>query len=590
MSSFTCCIPGCSNRHIEWTTPLPRDELLQSRWHDAIRVGTGGLSPMEARICNAHFVDRGGPPAEDGTGAGYQEPTLFYRNNVPLQVIWCRLCLCHDTLGSMFNANGRSSIANQSLSWMANKHFGVWLDPPMPSEVHYFCAKCKERLEATHTFGLEIQQAAQKYRLLREKMSSQNLSLTPSNRSTPYPVEAYPAIDNGSLDDLPQKPYFVEIPADALAPKKQNPGKTFAVVEFVSKTAALKILAVPTSWLNDDRLRWPKLMDGEAIYSLRKEGAVLHDGIDTDSYPVIVLQQFGDYHSAEAAVQVILRRRNPEPSTSTAIPKDILTHSTFRTEIHHLKADLNSIIQTAVAAAAERSFHTNQNSFPMAYDHQNQPPFHSRQAARLASEIILPVQAEAEKHKKISTEPELDDFNTRLADPTVQQKYLDYFSKIVHPKSCSGNGDNALYTVVDYLFTRDFWNNFTWTGINRGQKSSRGFREFANVIHLLLNIVLLGDSAYDSQRLEQFCRTKLFRYSKSRAAGKQLRKSTCRPGRKRPPLDDSRSSDGGGDAEPSMSGSEMANQDVVCKVESFSEEMWQQSSNVAQNQYSDEMM
>lgn len=60
----------------------------------------------------------------------------------------------------------------------------------------------------------------------------------------------------------------------------------------------------------------------------------------------------------------------------------------------------------------------------MAYDHQNQPPFHSRQAARLASEIILPVQAEAEKHKKISTEPELDDFNTRLADPTVQQKYV----------------------------------------------------------------------------------------------------------------------------------------------------------------------
>lgn len=522
----------------------------------------------------------------------YQEPTLFYRNNVPLQVLCCRLCLCHGTLDRMFNANDRSSIAERSLSWLANKHFGVWLEPSNASEVQYFCEKCKERLEATHAFWMDIQRAAEKYRLLQEKMSTQKLPLIPSNQMTPNPAQIYPVVDQKPLADLPREPFVDDLPIEPPPPKKQNLGKLFAVVEFVSKTSALKVLAVPMTWLKDDLLLWPKLMNGEAIYALRKEGTALDEGIETDSFPVIVLQQFEDYHSAEAAVQVILRRRNPEPSASTTLPKDILTHTAFRNEIHHLKADLNSLVQTAVEAAAERSFRSNLNRFSMTtFDHQSQA-FHGHNpvAAQPAQEIISPVQAEVEKHKKISIEPELDDFNTRLADPVICQKYLDYFAKFIHPTNCSSNGDNALYTIVDYLFTRDFWNNFTWTGINRGQKSSRGFREFANVTHLLLNIVLLGDTTYDSQRLEQFCRAKLFRYSKARAAGKQLRKSTVRPGRKRPTTEDSRSSDGGGEMELPMHDSSMEGHSVVCKVEAFTDDMWRQSTDGDPSQYSEDMM
>lgn len=81
---------------------------------------------------------------------------------------------------------------------------------------------------------------------------------------------------------------------------------------------------------------------------------------------------------------------------------------------------------------------------------------------------------------------------------------------------------------MDCLFTRSFWNNFTWTGINRGNKSKRGFREFANVLQLLQAIVSVGDPTYTNVKLELFCKNRLFRYSKARSSSKKLRKSTCR--------------------------------------------------------------
>lgn len=85
---------------------------------------------------------------------------------------------------------------------------------------------------------------------------------------------------------------------------------------------------------------------------------------------------------------------------------------------------------------------------------------------------------------------------------------------------------------MDCLFTREFWTRFTWTGISRGQKSKRGFREFGNVLQLLVNLVCIGDPSYTAQKLEEFCRTRLFRYSMSRSTSKRLRKSACRPERK----------------------------------------------------------
>lgn len=105
---------------------------------------------------------------------------------------------------------------------------------------------------------------------------------------------------------------------------------------------------------------------------------------------------------------------------------------------------------------------------------------------------------------------------------------MEYFSKIIVPNSYIEKGDNAFYIISDCLFTRRFWNCFTWTGVNRGEKSKRGFREFGNITELLLRIVQIGDPTYTRQQLEKFCKTRLFRHSKSRSTNKMLRKSSCR--------------------------------------------------------------
>ncbi|XP_055597085.1 uncharacterized protein LOC129747094 isoform X2 [Uranotaenia lowii] len=139
----------------------------------------------------------------------------------------------------------------------------------------------------------------------------------------------------------------------------------------------------------------------------------------------------------------------------------------------------------------------------------------------------------AESHERIENERQLVEWNAALADETLRNKYLEYSATIITPKTYHGKGDNAVYLIADLFFCRTFWNSFTWTGINRGDKSSRGFREFGNILKLILDITLIGDSTYTMQNLADFFRTKLFRYGKSRAKSKMLRRSMCRPRRRK---------------------------------------------------------
>nr|XP_029720363.1 uncharacterized protein LOC109403026 isoform X2 [Aedes albopictus] len=133
-----------------------------------------------------------------------------------------------------------------------------------------------------------------------------------------------------------------------------------------------------------------------------------------------------------------------------------------------------------------------------------------------------------EKRTLIDSEEDVDQLNIDLRDDVLQSKFLEYFSRIIVPNSFAGKGDNACYIIADCLITRQFWNKFTWTGVNRGEKCKRGFREFGNVTELILSIVQIGDPSYTRKDLEKFCKTRLFRHSKTRAKSKKIRKSSCR--------------------------------------------------------------
>ncbi|XP_065094933.1 uncharacterized protein LOC135715880 [Ochlerotatus camptorhynchus] len=180
----------------------------------------------------------------------------------------------------------------------------------------------------------------------------------------------------------------------------------------------------------------------------------------------------------------------------------------------YLDIHIENIVERAVTAAVDRSFATN--------------------FARLAAmtEVLNKTASKddtvIELRSPVDTEKHVTDWNAELTNDALQMKYMEFFSRIIVPNSYVEKGDNAFYVIADCLFTRQFWNRFTWTGVNRGHKSKRGFREFGNVTELLLKLIQIGDPTYTKQQLEKFCKTRLFRHAKTRSANKMLRKSSCR--------------------------------------------------------------
>ncbi|XP_055536476.1 uncharacterized protein LOC129725084 [Wyeomyia smithii] len=338
----------------------------------------------------------------------------------------------------------------------------------------------------------------------------------------------------------------------------------FTVVQFIHKQR-LNILTVPVCWVKGDLLKLPDSFD-DVVEKMRVQGNS-YEG-PARMIPAIVGQQFTSFGEAEAAAAttVLLSDRilfdtsvmeqdstddmlfelasnlPPIPDSALklemgeAFPFDeepieddmakeslaeysaVLTREDLRKELRDLKDDLSSLIHTAVRTAVEDCFQAKMDSLVTP----------SKRKAEKVSIKKLEIDMPLETRKPIDTEEELSQWNTELADEHFCEQYLKYFSKIITPNSCVGNGDNACYTIVDFLFTRSFWNLFTWTGVNRGQKSQRGFREFGNVIQLLVKIVCIGDPTYDPHKLEMFCKTRLFRYSKMRASAKKVRRSACR--------------------------------------------------------------
>ncbi|XP_062565325.1 uncharacterized protein LOC134227685 [Armigeres subalbatus] len=184
-----------------------------------------------------------------------------------------------------------------------------------------------------------------------------------------------------------------------------------------------------------------------------------------------------------------------------------------------MKADLKVFIETTVTKSVEKAFETNFARYAALSD------IEARENSAKSEDDIV------ENHTLINNEDELSKWNIKLNSRHLRQRFLEYFAKIIIPNAYIQKGDNACYTVVNCLFTRDFWTKMTWTGISRGNKTKRGFREYGNVIQLLGDIVRIGDPSYTAQKLELFCRNKLFRYCKPRSTCQKLRKSACRPKR-----------------------------------------------------------
>ncbi|XP_058448682.1 uncharacterized protein LOC131428654 [Malaya genurostris] len=393
----------------------------------------------------------------------------------------------------------------------------------------------------------------------------------------------------------------------------------FTVAQFFEKQQ-LRVLAVPSSWIRDGFLMWPKIPSNEKLDKLRTSGIEFHGAMK--KIPVLAGKKYKSLEAAEAAADSLLKQDVSDIETkrrilklgcfnivrfvsisetsclrrlsaaasaakisdlrplkdynkiiqdlTSAVPINVLENqlieptlitddniiyintptncsetiresdfsvaitmvplksevtlretltilktevTAMRNEMTQLKSDITVSIRLAVEDCLEKSF----QRFATILDMER----------KVASHVLCEVNI-AEEHKLIDDEDDLINFNKKLASKQVREEYIKYFSKIIVPVAYYSEGDSACYLIVDRLFTRAFWNAFTWTGISRGTKSKRGFRELANVLQLLLAIVSVGDPTYTSIKLETFCKNRLFRYSKSRCSSKQLRKSTCR--------------------------------------------------------------
>ncbi|XP_039448352.1 zinc finger protein 26-like isoform X3 [Culex pipiens pallens] len=91
-----CIVPHCRNLLQEWIAPFPADQLLQTRWKHCIEMGTSELLPEvdvlgpAAVVCNMHFL--GFDPDEDKVSTRYRQPTLFFRDDLVLEIESCCLC------------------------------------------------------------------------------------------------------------------------------------------------------------------------------------------------------------------------------------------------------------------------------------------------------------------------------------------------------------------------------------------------------------------------------------------------------------------------------------------------------------------
>lgn len=397
----------------------------------------------------------------------------------------------------------------------------------------------------------------------------------------------------------------------------------YDVVKFIQKQK-IRVLAVPTAWIQTDYIMWPEQLPEDAVDRMRVQGAPCNG--PARPIPMIMKGRFALFQQAEATAKELAKRhasdedyapgelagadfnngwrensviqpqpashqqqptsQQQQPSTQQQLPIQIeqqgtdrphwapmtvigpstiqqqpepvgfldadrycangptvkvenfeeylsgnsavLTYAAFKSEMDSFKNELNTFIQKTV----ETCFHSNFARFTPLLEQRNKADQNDKPGDTLPLGTPYTATTPVEKRRPIRNEEELDEWNAELADEELCRQYLQYFSKIIQPNKHAGKGDNACYIIVDCLFTREFWNQFTWTGINRGmKKSSRGFREFGNVTRLLLNIVRLGDPSYNAERLENFCKTRLFRYSRARSVSQKLRKSACRPAR-----------------------------------------------------------
>ncbi|KAL1375027.1 hypothetical protein pipiens_017743 [Culex pipiens pipiens] len=168
-----CIVPHCRNLLQEWIAPFPADQLLQTRWKHCIEMGTSELLPEvdvlgpAAVVCNMHFL--GFDPDEDKVSTRYRQPTLFFRDDLVLEIESC--CLCAQVRIKEEMLDKDSPLTQEcTIEEVVKELFGEsYFDEEKGSE--YVCEMCTAKVDVLLTVHKHFEAGQLMLKTLRYKQT-----------------------------------------------------------------------------------------------------------------------------------------------------------------------------------------------------------------------------------------------------------------------------------------------------------------------------------------------------------------------------------------------------------------------------------
>lgn len=167
-------MPHCQNIFVEYAAPFPSDLSLLSRWKECIEVGSGkeiaDLDTLSEQglVCNMHFLG-----FDLNNTTCYQQPTLFFRDTVVLEVESCALCNRIEIKENMLEKDAPLR-RRQTLEDVVKRFYGTGYLRPEDSD-KYLCQNCVAKIDIIKSFELELDDAKREHKQLQRRMAQETV-------------------------------------------------------------------------------------------------------------------------------------------------------------------------------------------------------------------------------------------------------------------------------------------------------------------------------------------------------------------------------------------------------------------------------
>lgn len=73
-----------------------------------------------------------------------------------------------------------------------------------------------------------------------------------------------------------------------------------------------------------------------------------------------------------------------------------------------------------------------------------------------------------------------------------------------------------MYKVIDFLFTPEVLNKYSWTGSSKSSEKKECFQKLTNVVQTIFEVIVLADCRHSKERNEEFLKHKILKHTSQR--------------------------------------------------------------------------